>query len=67
MTQQGLVDLLSVSEKTISKWDTAKGYPDVTMLEPLAEVLGISVIELLAGNDVTKSWKMSTMLQLTMK
>lgn len=55
ITQQGLADILSVSEKTISKWETAKGYPDITMLEPLAEALGISVIELLAGNDVTNT------------
>lgn len=52
-TQAQLAQELYVSEKTISKWETGKGYPDISMLEHLAHALGISVIELLAGNDVT--------------
>lgn len=52
-TQAQLAQELFVSEKTISKWETGKGYPDISMLENLAKALGISVIELLAGNDVT--------------
>lgn len=53
MTQAELADKLCVSDKTVSKWETGKGYPDITLIEPLSEALGISVIELLSGYDVT--------------
>ncbi len=52
MTQNELADMLDVSPKTISKWETAKGLPDISMLEPLAEALSVSVIELMTGNEV---------------
>ena len=52
MTQAELADKLCVSDKTISKWETAKGYPDISLLEPIAKVFGISVTELIAGNIV---------------
>ena len=51
-TQAELAEKLNVSDKTISKWETAKGYPDISMLEPLADVFGVSVPELLSGNAV---------------
>lgn len=57
MTQSDLAAKLCVSDKTISKWETAKGYPDITLIEPLADILGISVIELMSGNDVINSNK----------
>lgn len=41
MTQQQLADKLSVSAKTISKWETAKGYPDITLLESIANALSV--------------------------
>ena len=37
MTQLQLAEKLGVSDKTVSKWETAKGYPDITLLEPIAE------------------------------
>ena len=46
MTQQELADLLGVSNKSVSRWETG-GYPDVTMLSPLARALGVTVDELL--------------------
>ena len=52
-TQQQLAELLNVSTKTISKWETAKGYPDISLLETLAKVLGVSVTELFTGNLVS--------------
>lgn len=52
MTQAELAKKLCVSDKTISKWETAKGYPDISLLEPLAKVFGVSVTELLSGNEI---------------
>ncbi len=53
MTQAELAEKLCLSDKTISKWETGKGYPDITLLEPLAEVFGVSITELIAGNAIT--------------
>ena len=55
MTQVQLAHKLSVSAKTISKWETAKGYPDITLLEPIADALFVSVTELISGNTVINS------------
>ena len=52
LTQAELADKLNVSDKAISKWETGKGYPDITLLQPLADVMGVSVAELLSGNTV---------------
>ena len=48
-TQAALAELLDVSDKAISKWETGWGLPDVTLIEPLAKALGVSVIELMSG------------------
>ena len=53
LTQAELADQIGVSAKTISKWETAKGLPDVSLLEPLAKALNISVIELINGEQIT--------------
>ena len=53
MTQAALAQSLGVSSKTISKWETAKGLPDISLLQPLALALGISVIELMNGEHIT--------------
>lgn len=52
ITQAELAEKLSVSSKTISKWETAKGLPDITLIEPLAQALGVSVAELMSGNKI---------------
>lgn len=52
MTQLQLAEILGVSDKTVSKWETAKGYPDITLLEPIANAFKISVPELISGNHV---------------
>ena len=52
MTQSELADRLNVSDKAVSKWENGKGYPDISLIQPLADVLGISVIELLQGEAV---------------
>nr|MCR5743942.1 helix-turn-helix domain-containing protein [Lachnospiraceae bacterium] len=40
------------SDKTVSKWETGKGYPDITLLEPIAKVFRISVTELISGSTI---------------
>ena len=52
MTQAELAERLCVSDKTISKWETAKGYPDISLLEPIAKVFGVSVAEILSGHAI---------------
>ena len=52
MTQEDLAGKLYVSSKAVSKWETGQGFPDISLLEPLAKALDISVIELLSGEDV---------------
>ena len=53
LTQSELAEKLCVSDKTISKWETAKGYPDISLLEPIAKIFGISITELISGNAVS--------------
>lgn len=53
MTQAELAALLHVSDKTVSKWENAKGYPDTSLLESIAGVFGISVAELLSGKAIS--------------
>lgn len=51
-TQQQLAQEIGVSDKAVSKWETAKGLPDITLIEPLAKALGVSVMELISGDTV---------------
>ncbi|MBQ6894714.1 MAG: helix-turn-helix domain-containing protein [Clostridia bacterium] len=52
LTQAELADRLKVSDKTVSKWETGRGYPDISLLEPIANVFGISIAELFSGNTI---------------
>ena len=49
MTQKQLAERLLISDKAVSKWENGASYPEVTLLPPLAQLLGITVDELLAG------------------
>ena len=49
LTQMSLADKLGVTDRAVSKWERGKSFPDVSMLRPLAEVLDVSVSELLDG------------------
>ena len=62
ITQEELADMIHVSGKAVSKWETGQGFPDISLLEPLAKALDISVIELLSGEDIrntNRSFKMT--------
>ena len=63
ITQLQLAEKLGVSDKTISKWETGKGYPDITLLEPIADAFSVSVTELISGNTVTNSNVSSNMMR----
>lgn len=52
MTQAQLADLLLISNKTVSKWETGKGMPEVSLMLPLCEALEINVNELLTGEKI---------------
>lgn len=52
LTQKDLADKLNVSDKTISKWETGNGMPDLVFLKPLSDILGISINELLSGETI---------------
>ena len=52
LTQAALAERIGVSSKTVSKWETGKGLPDISLLQPLAQALGISVIELMNGQPI---------------
>ena len=64
MTQLELAEVLSVSDKAVSKWETGKGFPDITLIEPIAQALGISTMELLSGNDITNNNRSFNMMKL---
>ena len=62
ITQEELAGMIHVSGKAVSKWETGQGFPDISLLEPLAQALDISVIELLSGEDIrntNRSFKMA--------
>ena len=63
LTQLELAEILKVSDKAISKWETGKGYPDITLLEPLAKALDMSMIELLSGNEIVNQNRGFNMLR----
>lgn len=55
LTQLQLAEALHISNKTVSKWETGNGLPDISLMMPLCETLGISVNELLSGEKLTES------------
>lgn len=55
MTQQEVADRLGVSNKTISKWESGGGFPDIAILPALAELYGVTADDLLAGETVRQS------------
>ena len=63
LTQSELAERIGVSSKTISKWETGKGLPDISLLQPLAQALGISVIELMDGQHITNKNISANMLR----
>lgn len=65
LTQDQLAERIYVSGKAVSKWETGKGFPDVSLLEPLARALDISVIELLSGDTIQNKNRAANMERLS--
>lgn len=63
MTQAELAAKICVSDKAVSKWETGRGFPDVSLLEPLGKALHVSVPELLCGQAVVNTNRASNMLR----
>ena len=61
LTQAELAEKIFVTDKTVSKWETGRGYPDISLVESLAKALDISVIELLSGKNVINTNRQSNM------
>lgn len=64
-TQQQLAEKLNISDKVVSKWETGRSLPDTSMLTDLAEVLEISVSELLKSDTVSKTTVKETFITET--
>ena len=52
LTQAQLAEIIGVSDKAVSKWETGKGLPDISLVEPLAKSLGVSVPALMNGERI---------------
>lgn len=63
ITQTQLANEIGVGSKAVSKWETAKGLPDITLLEPLAKALSVSVMELMSGDTIINKNVSSNMLR----
>lgn len=63
LTQEGLAEKIDVSGKAVSRWECGRGYPDITLLEPLATALGVSVAELVAGEAVRNANRSANVLR----
>ncbi len=54
MTQKQLADLLHITDRAVSKWERGVCAPDISLLEPLAEILEVSIVELIRGERPEK-------------
>lgn len=61
MTQAELAEKIFVTDKAVSKWETGRGYPDISLVESLAKALDVSIIELLSGENVINTNRQGNM------
>lgn len=55
MTQMDLARKLQVTDKAVSKWERGLGFPDINTIEPLADALGLSVLEVMRSERNSRS------------
>ena len=65
MTQEELAQKLFVTNKAVSKWEKGQSFPDIVLFEPLAEALGVSVSELIAGEKDENDVSVKAVLELS--
>ena len=63
LTQIELANMINVSDKTVSKWETGRGIPDISLIEALSKALKVSVIELMNGEYIINKNKSCNMLK----
>lgn len=63
LTQHQLAEKLCVSDRAISKWETGKGFPDISLIEPLANTLQVSLPELLSGEQIINTNRSANILK----
>ena len=63
ITQNQLADMIGVTGKAISKWETGKGLPDISLLQPLATALDTSVMALMTGEQISNQNRSANMLR----
>ena len=63
LTQHQLAEKMHISDKAVSRWETGRGYPDISLIEPLSAALGVSVIELFSGENVINTNRSFNMLR----
>ena len=63
LSQEQLGMELQVSRQTVSKWEAGKGLPDITLIEPLAAALGVSLMELLSGDKISNHNRAANMMR----
>ncbi|QWB96195.1 helix-turn-helix domain-containing protein [Mycoplasmatota bacterium] len=54
LTQNDLADLLQITNKAVSRWETGEGFPDIVLLPRLSEVLGVTIDDILKGEQIEK-------------
>lgn len=64
LTQAQLAQMIGVSDKAVSKWETGKGLPDISLVEPLAKSLGVCVMELMNGEQIINRNRSCNVLRL---
>ena len=52
LTQKELAQQLHISDRTVSKWERGAGFPDISLLEPLADALDVSIVDLIQGEQI---------------
>lgn len=55
LTQADLAKKLNVTDKAVSKWERGVGFPDINSIEPLADALGVSVLEIMRSEEISET------------
>ena len=67
LIQKDLAERLHISDRTVSKWERAAGFPDISLLEPLADALELSVLELIRGERLVAEEQLSPGTERTVR